>query len=128
MEALTSFIREHPIPVLIGFVASVITIGGAIGRIFGYIPPLKFPRRTKTQPRMQCRLCNGTGKDHVGGVIIPGVCDVCAGKGYVITDRVGQPNCPHCPHCRGSGRDTVGNIHIGGACEVCGGIGVLPRD
>lgn len=144
-ENLTAFallLRDNPIFVLVG---AVVTLGAFLEYSFGVCRLLSnylfAGRKTAVsvqnpQPappslnrpsvaKMHCRLCAGSGKNHIGGEIIPGVCRLCRGRGYVNTDRVGQPDCPH---CEGSGQNRIAGMHVGGTCTVCQGYGILPLE
>ena len=73
---MVEIIQSHPIPVLIMFIAAVITILTFVGRVLGYrITKLKFVR---------CARCDGTGRYKAGDFpVVDVTCEVCQGRGYL---------------------------------------------
>ena len=126
MDALARFIQQHPIPVIIGFVASLVTIGGALLRWRSVAPAAQTspppadasnsitPSSSSSPPAAEqwhdCAYCDGTGQyvkfanlfrtDHA-------TCTVCDGHGQHFSDLWSQPDCRR---CNGSGKLTSTNV------------------
>lgn len=138
MVELGRLIQTHWVFILVSFVGSVVTIVGGMCGGFRWIRSLasRSSDRTSVLPvesvvhsaaparplqKMKCKFCDGSGHMRImTGPAEP--CIKCLGKGYIFTDRIGQPKCTFC----------LGHAYRFGAtntlCPVCGGEGLMPWD
>lgn len=136
LEYAAEWVKNNPVPVIIGFVASLFGIAPGIAWLLGLFPRLglsarrvmvirKLPEHGSSEPsschrqrrQIQCPLCKGSGNKWRR---YEATCHKCNGRGYIYTCRVGQPKCPQ---CAGTG---FKNGRYESDCPICGGIGLLP--
>lgn len=144
MDALVNFLQSHPIPVVLGFIAVLITIGTPIYRWTAdenRTPPSQPVAYSRSVVEtMECRYCGGAGSviaRNDGVQIAHATCGICSGDGVIVGPIVTQPDCRR---CNGSGRLLSENVEVVRRkrrihrqhnslvypCDVCSGVGKRP--
>jgi DnaJ-class molecular chaperone len=137
LEEIGRVIQTHWGFSFLGLAATIVTVGGgawaackwvqqrrvATARKIGSSPVVAVQSLPPVRPfqKMKCPFCDGSGHMQiVSGPAEP--CIKCHGKGYIFTDRIGQPKCKFC----------WGHAYRFGAtntlCPVCDGEGLMPWD
>ena len=115
----TGFVLAGPMPLLVIGVATILRIRRpALASVQAVAVS---PAPARPLQKMKCPFCDGSGHMRImTGPAQP--CIKCHGKGYIFTDRVGQPKCTFC----------WGHAYRFGAtntlCPVCDGEGLMPWD
>lgn len=145
MDAIVNFLQSDPIPVGLGFVAVLVTIGTPIYRwrvssLGTQTLPSGIQDPASKSDTMDCRYCGGAGSvvaHNDGANVTHATCGVCCGHGTISGSIAAQPDCRR---CNGSGRLLTENIQVVRRrrrvrrqhnslvhpCDVCGGVGKRP--